>query len=185
MNKSMLTGIIFGAVVAVAAGTYANLDLLKGEPNFADVISSTPIKQTYTTPREECFDEQVTHTRAVQDENRLAGSAIGAIAGGLLGNQIGGGKGKKLATVAGAVAGGYAGNQTQKSMQENDTYTTVEKRCKTVNEEHEKIVGYDVKYRIGDQEGQIKMDNDPGQQIPVKDGQLVLKTADNTPISKQ
>ena len=31
--------------------------------------------------------------------------------GGLLGNQVGGGNGKKVATVAGALMGGYAGNE--------------------------------------------------------------------------
>lgn len=174
MNKSMLTGIICGAVVATAAGTYAGYDLLKGEPTSATVISSTPVKKTVTTPREECSDVQVTHTRPVKDENRIAGTAIGAVAGGLLGNQIGGGKGKKVATVVGAAAGGYAGNQTQKNLQQNDTYTTTERRCKTVNDKQEHIIGYDVKYRIGEKEGQVRMEREPGATIPVKDGQLVL-----------
>lgn len=38
----------------------------------------------------------------------------GAVIGGLLGSQIGGGNGKKVATVGGAVAGGYAGNEIEK-----------------------------------------------------------------------
>lgn len=38
----------------------------------------------------------------------------GAVLGGLLGSQVGGGNGKKLATVGGAVAGGYAGNEIEK-----------------------------------------------------------------------
>ena len=39
-----------------------------------------------------------------------AGTIIGAIAGGVLGNQIGKGSGRKLATVGGAVGGGFAGH---------------------------------------------------------------------------
>lgn len=39
------------------------------------------------------------------------GTGVGAVVGGLLGNQVGGGNGKKLATVAGVVMGGYAGNE--------------------------------------------------------------------------
>lgn len=35
----------------------------------------------------------------------------GAVVGGLLGNQIGDGNGKKLATLAGIIGGGYAGNE--------------------------------------------------------------------------
>ena len=39
------------------------------------------------------------------------GTGVGAVVGGLLGNQVGGGNGKKLATVAGVLMGGYAGNE--------------------------------------------------------------------------
>ncbi len=42
------------------------------------------------------------------------GVLAGAVVGGLLGNQVGGGQGKTLATVAGAVGGGYAGNEIEK-----------------------------------------------------------------------
>lgn len=41
----------------------------------------------------------------------LAGTAIGAIVGGLLGSQIGGGSGRSAATVLGAIGGGIAGNR--------------------------------------------------------------------------
>lgn len=39
------------------------------------------------------------------------GTGLGAVVGGLLGNQVGGGNGKKIATVAGVLLGGYAGNE--------------------------------------------------------------------------
>ena len=39
------------------------------------------------------------------------GTGVGAVVGGLLGNQVGGGNGKKLATVAGVLLGGYTGNE--------------------------------------------------------------------------
>ena len=39
------------------------------------------------------------------------GTGVGAVVGGLLGHQIGGGNGKKIATVAGVLLGGYAGNE--------------------------------------------------------------------------
>ena len=41
------------------------------------------------------------------------GAAGGAILGGILGNQVGGGHGRQLATVAGAVGGAVAGNQIE------------------------------------------------------------------------
>nr|WP_295081536.1 glycine zipper 2TM domain-containing protein [uncultured Roseateles sp.] len=42
------------------------------------------------------------------------GAVGGAVLGGLLGNQVGGGNGKKLATVGAAAAGGYFGNEMEK-----------------------------------------------------------------------
>lgn len=50
------------------------------------------------------------------------GIAAGAVLGGILGNQVGGGNGRTLATVAGAVAGGYGGNEVEKRTRSNTTY---------------------------------------------------------------
>ncbi|NML85487.1 glycine zipper 2TM domain-containing protein [Polaromonas sp.] len=46
--------------------------------------------------------------------NSPVGIGVGAVVGGLLGNQVGGGNGKTLATIAGAVGGGYVGNEIAK-----------------------------------------------------------------------
>ena len=173
MDKSMLIGVALGAAVATAGGAVAGYKLLD-KPQYAEVISSKPITQTIRTPRQECHDEEVTHTRPVKDDHRIAGTAIGAVIGGVLGNQVGGGNGKKLATVAGAAAGGYAGNKTQQHMQEGDTYTTVEQRCRTVTDTRQQVSGYEVRYRLNGREDTVKMDHEPGDRIPVQDGQLVL-----------
>ncbi len=86
----------------------------------------------YDGRRQVCEDVQVTHNNS-KDDHQIAGTAIGAVAGGLLGNQVGGGKGKTLATVAGAVGGGYAGNRIQKNQQDKNSYTTTERRCHYVD----------------------------------------------------
>ena len=67
--------------------------------------------------------------RNSRDPNRIAGTATGAVVGGLLGNQVGGGSGKKIATVAGAVAGGAVGRNVQGRSQENKGDRVVERRC--------------------------------------------------------
>jgi uncharacterized protein YcfJ len=175
MNKSMLVGTVLGAVAVTAGGAVAGYKLLDQTPKFAEVLEVKPVTKTIKVPREECWDEQVTHTKPVKDENRIAGTAIGAVIGGVLGNQVGGGSGKKIATVAGAVGGGYAGNKVQENMQKNDTYTTTERRCQTAYDKQEKTVGYDVKYQIKDQIGSVRMDREPGSRIPLDEkGQLVL-----------
>lgn len=67
------------------------------------------------------------------DDHRIAGTAIGAVAGGLLGHQVGGGKGKTLATVGGAVAGGVVGNKVQEHHQDSNAHYHIEKRCHDVD----------------------------------------------------
>jgi len=47
-------------------------------------------------------------------QNSPVGIGVGAVVGGLLGNQVGGGNGKTLATIAGALGGGYIGNEVAK-----------------------------------------------------------------------
>ncbi|SDH61756.1 glycine zipper 2TM domain-containing protein [Pseudomonas panipatensis] len=175
MNKSLLIGTVLGAVGVTAGGAVATYSLMDHSPSYAEVVAVQPVKETIKTPRQVCKDVAVTRQRPVKDQHQIAGTAIGAIAGGLLGNQIGGGKGKTLATVAGAVGGGYAGNKVQEGMQERDTYTTTETRCSTVNDTSEKVVGYDVRYQIDGKPGQVRMDRDPGGRIPLdKNGRLIL-----------
>lgn len=60
------------------------------------------------------------HTETRRGKSSGVGAVGGAVVGGLLGNMVGGGNGKKLATVAGAVGGGYAGNEIEKNQK---TYT--------------------------------------------------------------
>ena len=174
MNKSILVGAVLGAVGVTAGGALATYSLVGDGPEYAQVLAVKPVTETIKTPREECKEVTVTRQRPVKDQHQIAGTAIGAVVGGLLGNQVGGGTGKKIATVAGAVGGGYAGNKVQEGMQQRDTYTTTETRCKTVTDSSEKIVGYDVKYDLDGKVGQVRMERDPGQQIPVRDGRLVL-----------
>ena len=54
----------------------------------------------------------------------IPGVAVGAVVGGLLGNQIGKGTGNTLATVGGAVAGGLAGNEVQKRVTNKKVWVT-------------------------------------------------------------
>lgn len=178
MNKSMIVGVVLGALGVTAGGAVATYRMVDRGPEYAEVLAVTPVKETIRTPREVCKDVVVPRQRPVKDQHQVAGTVIGALAGGLLGNQIGGGTGKAIATVAGAAAGGYAGNKVQEGMQRRDTYTTTETRCSTVTDTDEKVVGYDVEYRLGEKVGQVRMDRQPGARIPVQDGQLVLAGKD-------
>ena len=175
MNAPMLKGILIGGLATVgitAAGMVGYQTLTR--PTHAEVLTVKPVSETVRQAREECRDVEVQRKAAVKDENRIAGTVIGGVIGGALGSTIGGGSGKTVATVAGAAAGGYAGNKVQKNMQDKDVETHIERQCKTVYDNIERPLGFDVTYRLNGKQDTVRLDHDPGQQIPVKDGQLVL-----------
>jgi uncharacterized protein YcfJ len=176
MDNSMIKGLVIGAVsvVAISASGVVGYKALS-RPSYADVLAVKDVKETVRTPREECQDVQVQKRAPVKDQNRIAGTVIGGVLGGLVGNQIGRGTGNTIATIGGAAAGGYAGNTVQKSMQNGDTVTATQHRCKTVYDTSEKLVGYDVSYRLNGKEDHVQLAYDPGNRIPVKDGRLVLE----------
>ena len=177
MNKQMPTGFILGVIVATALASLAGCGKMS-EPDFAQVVSVSPVTEEVRTPREECENVVVTKQKPVKDEHKVAGTLIGAVGGAVIGDAIGGGGKNTGAKIAGAAVGGYAGNRTQNRMQENATYQDNERRCRTVEDVSERTVGYDVQYKLGDETGQVRMDYDPGGAIPVRDGQLVLSRAE-------
>lgn len=66
----------------------------------------------------------VESVRAVQQKGEGSGIGVagGAVAGGLLGNQVGGGNGKTALTVLGAVGGAFAGNEIEKRVRATTVY---------------------------------------------------------------
>jgi uncharacterized protein YcfJ len=176
VNKSLTVGLVLGAVAASTVGAVAGYRMVT-TPSGAPVISAKALVKTVRTPRKECHDEQVTHTKPVKDENRLAGTGIGAVVGGLLGSRIGGGNTRIATGLAGAAAGGYAGNKIQQKMQQGNTYTTTEQRCVTAYDSHEETTGYDVVYELDGKRHHVQMDHDPGREIPVRDGQIMVDSA--------
>jgi uncharacterized protein YcfJ len=175
MKSSLLAPLILGGVVVVAVAAYAGTRAdMNPWQDYAEVVSVTPAFDNQQTARQECNDEAVTQQVPIKDEKRIAGSAIGAVFGGVLGNQVGGGDGKKVATAAGAVAGGYAGSKVQKNMQEGNTETVVEQRCRTVYDNQKIPAGFDVTYLLDGTQGVVRMDRDPGKRIRVENGELDL-----------
>ena len=67
-----------------------------------------------------------TITAVTPVQRKGEGTGLGAIGGGVagavLGNQVGGGNGRAIATVLGAVGGGYAGNAIEKNVRKVTSY---------------------------------------------------------------
>ena len=72
-----------------------------------------------------CGVIQSTREIVQRGDGGAIGIVGGAVVGGLLGNQVGGGRGKDLATVAGAVGGAIAGNEIEKRVDTNKHYEIV------------------------------------------------------------
>lgn len=174
MDRSLVKGLVIGGIAATAVSAGAGYAVLEREPKYAEVLSVTPVTKTVSVPRTECWDENVVDGTPKKDPDQVTGTVIGALAGGLLGNQVGGGSGKAAATVAGAAAGGYAGNKIQERIQERNTQKGTVRRCKTENYAESRPDGFDVRYKLRDEIGVVRMAHDPGERIPVQDGELVL-----------
>lgn len=159
------------ADAGVAAGAASN------GPKYAKVVSVDPVRKTTSTPKQVCHDEVVNTTTPPKDQHQIAGTAIGAVVGGVLGHQVGGGKGKTLATVAGAIGGGYAGKKIEESRQHANTTSSVQRRCTTVNDSTTKIVGYDVRYEYNGVTRTVRMDHDPGDRVQVQEGVTAVSDA--------
>lgn len=174
MNTPWIKGAVVGAVVATGGGAVAGYNMMDSSksapPAFAEVLKVVPVTEQIELPREVCEEVEVTHRAEPKDKHRVLGTATGAVIGGVLGNKVG--SGKTVATVIGAAAGGYAGNKIQERVQADDSYTTTETHCNTVADYEEKVIGYEVTFRIEDKEGHLRMDHHPGEHIPLNDGKL-------------
>ncbi|SDL85426.1 Uncharacterized conserved protein YcfJ, contains glycine zipper 2TM domain [Franzmannia pantelleriensis] len=172
MNKS----IVIGSTLAVlglgglAVGAY-QVQTFERAPTYADILSVDAVTRSVETPREVCEDVVVHQQAPSRDPNRLLGTAAGAVVGGVLGNQVGGGSGKKLATVAGAVGGGLAGREVQGRVEANQGRTTTQRQCNTVVDTHQEHEGYDVEYRFEDRVYSVRLEDAPqGNQVLMEDG---------------
>ena len=85
------------------------------------VASNTRTKATCAG----CGVIQSTRVIVQPGDGGAIGIVGGAVVGGLLGNQVGGGRGKDIATVAGAVGGAVAGNEIEKRVDTTKRYEIV------------------------------------------------------------
>lgn len=85
-----------------------------------------PSSQTVAHAQQICRDcgivESIDAVQQKAEHGSGLGAVTGALIGGVLGNQVGGGNGRKLATVAGAVGGGYAGNEVERNAKSTTVY---------------------------------------------------------------
>lgn len=159
--------------------------------DYARVVNVQPIVETYQVnqPVEQCWDERVPsrgHDR-YRKVNRHASSPtneiLGAIIGGVVGNQFGSGRGKKVATAAGAVLGASVAHDIERNSKSRDRYDRygrnshrgydryeVVQRCEIRDNytTQEQVVGYNVAYKYRGEVFHTEMDRHPGKKIRVR-----------------
>ncbi|MBP1206387.1 outer membrane lipoprotein SlyB [Duganella sp. 1411] len=85
------------------------------------VVKHTPVKSAPAVCHS-CGVVEAVNEIETRAEGSGVGAVGGALVGGLLGNQVGAGNGRKLATVAGAIGGAVAGNQIEGRVKANKSY---------------------------------------------------------------
>jgi len=160
------------ALVLAAPVAWADYD--RDNDEYAQVISAEPISQEVriATPRDECREEPVTERVVYRGGYYNPGAPIlGAIIGGVIGHQFGGGHGRDVATAAGAVIGANAGAANggyyPGRVVERTRYETV---CRPVYDTRyeDRVSGYDVAYRWHGRVYHTRTRHDPGSRIRVR-----------------
>jgi uncharacterized protein YcfJ len=116
-----------------------------------------------------CGTVQETKLEKRKGEGGAVGIVGGAVAGGLLGNQVGKGHGREAATAAGAVIGAIAGDRIANSQPQAYVNQPREVRsCRTVNDVQQRLTGYRVTYEYHGQEYTTVTRDQPGRTLPVR-----------------
>jgi len=143
--------------------------------DYATVLAAEPIMKTIvvSTPREECWQEQVVYRQGQGTGNNAVGTVMGGVLGGALGNAVGHKKSnKRVGAVVGAVLGATLGNAMARSNNKSDNGRRYgnEERCRIYQDSYseERVVGYEVRYRYQQQTYSTVMDKDPGDTIRVR-----------------
>ena len=153
----------------VAAGVQAQ--------SFSDnarVRDARPQYENISVPRNVCTTQWVTVQQSAFSSRNYGALAIGGVAGAVLGNQVGKGRGREAATAVGAVVGalagehfanqnGWGGYQQATAPQQREVQT-----CRTVNEVQTRLTGYEVDYEYRGRMFSTVTQERPGRFLPVR-----------------
>lgn len=149
-------------LTALAAPAFAS-DYMDSAP----VISSVPVYQTVSEPRQQCWTESVTS----YEEHRSPGGVIlGGLTGGLLGNTIGRGNGRVASTAVGAVIGALIGDHIANRDNTPIAVTRPVQRCQILESSRQVLTGYQVTYNYNGRNTTVVLPYDPGQRVPIEVG---------------
>jgi uncharacterized protein YcfJ len=149
------------AVFSIAAVAAATAGVAQAQAEYGRVLSSTPVIQQVAVPRQVCSQQQV----VTEQPTSGAGGVMGAIAGGALGSQIGGGSGRGVATVLGVLGGAVMGDRIEGGGTAH--YQTVQ-NCTTQTYYENRAVSYNVIYEYAGRQYQVNLPHDPGPSVQLQ-----------------
>jgi uncharacterized protein YcfJ len=125
----------------------------------------TSVRAVVGPPEQRCWveREQVAQT---QGNSNVPAAIAGALIGGILGHQVGGGTGKDLATVGGVIAGGAIGANVGRDGNLQQPRTQNVQRCTSVPSQARPEL-WDVTYNFEGQEHHVQMSAAPGTTVTV------------------
>ena len=125
------------------------------------VLSSTPVLQQVQVPRQVCSQELM----PAPAQRSGAGAALGAIAGGAIGNTIGHGGGRAAATAIGIIGGAVLGDNVEGT---GTSQSQMVQRCSTQTLLENRVVAYQVVYEYAGRQYSAQMLQDPGPQVQLQ-----------------
>ncbi len=151
-NNTILAGIIVGGVALAGASALVFNSGYNPLQKYATVVAVTPAFDTARTPRVVCGDEAT----LAQAQAAAASPAAGDVSSDF------------QSTPPPAPAA-----QAEKPAVAKDGEEAAP-RCLTVYDTASVEAGFDVTYELDGVQKVVRMDRDPGQRIPVEDGQIVV-----------
>jgi uncharacterized protein YcfJ len=141
----------------------------------ARVRTVNPQYENVSVPRNDCTNQWVTEPQPVASSRNYGGLALGGIAGAVLGNQVGAGRGRQAATALGAVIGALTGEQLANQNGLGGGYQQASQQqqrqvqsCRTVNDVQSRLTGYQVEYEYRGQVYSTVTRENPGRTLPVR-----------------
>lgn len=125
-------------------------------------VPVTSVHAVVGPPEQRCWVER--QEVAEQPRNNAGGVIAGALIGGILGHQIGGGAGRDVATAGGAIAGAAIGNNVANN-NSGGSYSRDVRRCENATGARPEY--WDVTYNYRGVEHRVQMTAPPGSTIAI------------------
>jgi uncharacterized protein YcfJ len=149
-----------------APGPVADNDYRRHDNERLYEANVTSVRAVVGPPEQRCWVER---EQVAQDRGgaNVPGAIAGALIGGILGHQVGGGRGQDIATAGGAVAGAAVGANVGRD-EGGQVRTQDVQRCSSVPS-HARPEYWDVTYVFRDQEHRVQMTAPPGATVTVNE----------------